>query len=159
MQSDHGNSKAGLWIGLVLLGVAAVIAWNTSQMRVAPTYAKVGPQIFPYLTALALAASGGFFILQTIGSGRERIIPDTDETDWRAVIAISVGFLFEIVFINLLGFVLSASVLFIAVAYGFGSRRYVRDILTALILSSLAFFVFTRLLNLQLPSGILKGIL
>jgi putative tricarboxylic transport membrane protein len=159
MESDHRNSKAGLWIGLVLMVVAAVIAWNTSQMRIAPTYAKVGPQIFPYLAALALAATGGFFIFQTLGSGRERIIPDTDDTDWRALISISLGFLFEIIFINLLGFVLSASALFVAVAYGFGSRRYVRDIATALILSTLAFLVFTRLLNLQLPSGILKGIL
>jgi putative tricarboxylic transport membrane protein len=159
MESDHRNSKAGLWIGLVLMAVAAVIAWNTSQMRIAPTYAKVGPQIFPYLAALALAATGGFFIFQTLGSGRERIIPDTDDTDWRALISISLGFLFEIIFINLLGFVLSASALFVAVAYGFGSRRYVRDIATALILSTLAFLVFTRLLNLQLPSGILKGIL
>jgi putative tricarboxylic transport membrane protein len=159
MHGNQDNSKAGLWIGLALLIVAIVIAWNTSQMRIPPTYAKVGPQIFPYLAALALAATGGFFIFQTFGTtGRERVAPDTDETDWRALVAISLGFLFEIVFINPLGFILSASVLFVAVAYGFGSRRYVRDIITALILSSLAYFVFTRLLNLQLPAGIMKGI-
>jgi putative tricarboxylic transport membrane protein len=158
MQSDQKNSKAGLWIGLVLLAIAVVIAWNTSQMRIPPTYAKVGPQIFPYLAALALAATGGFFIVQTFSAGREHVTPDTDETDWRALIAISLGFLFEILFIKTLGFVLSASVLFVAVAYGFGSRRYLRDAVIALVLSSSAYFVFTRLLNLQLPAGILEGI-
>ena len=159
MDSGHGESKAGLWIGLALVAAGIVIAWSTSQMRIAPIYAKVGPQIFPYLTALALAGTGGFFIYQTISAGRERIVPDTDETDWRAVIAVGLGFLFEILFIDLLGFVLSASVLFVAVAHGFGSRRYLRDVITALVLSTLAYLVFTKLLNLQLPAGILKGLL
>jgi putative tricarboxylic transport membrane protein len=158
MQGDQNNGRAGLWTGLVLLAVSVVMAVSTSQMRIPPTYAKVGPQIFPYLAAAALGATGIFFIFQTVSKGRERLEPDTTHTDWRALLAISFGFVFQILFIELLGFVLSSTVLFFAVAFGFGSRRYTRDILTALILSSVAYYVFTRLLNLQLPAGILKGI-
>jgi putative tricarboxylic transport membrane protein len=159
MENNHRDSKAGILIGLVLAAAALVIAYNTSQMRIPPTYAKVGPQVFPYLAALALAGTGFFFIYQTLSGQRDRIIADTDVTDWRAILFISGGFLFEIVFIKRLGFVLCAAVLFIAVAYAFGSRRYLRDIVTALLLSTAAYLVFTKLLNLQLPPGILKGLM
>ncbi len=159
MENNHRDSKVGVYAGLVLVILAGVMTYSTSQMKIAPTYAKVGPQVFPYLAAFALAATGIFFIYQTLSRQHDRIIPDTDETDWRAIGYISAGFLFEILFIKLLGFVLSASFLFVAVAYAFGSRRYVRDIITALALSTVAYLVFTKLLNLQLPAGILKGLM
>ena len=158
MENNHRDSKAGLIAGLALAAVALVIAYSTSKMSIAPTYAKVGPQVFPYLAAFALGATGLFFIWQTVSRQPDRIIPDTDVTDWRAIAFISGGFIFEILFIEPLGFILSASVLFVAVAYAFGSRRYVRDAITALILSTIAYLVFTKLLNLQLPAGILKGL-
>lgn len=49
--------------------------------------------------------------------------------------------------------------LFLAVAMGFGSRHYVRDVIVALLLSTAAYFTFTKLLNLQLPSGIFGGLI
>ena len=158
MENHHRDSKVGLYAGLALAVLALIIAYSTSQMKIAPTYAKVGPQVFPYLAAFALGATGLFFIWQTLSRQHDRIIPDTDVTDWRAIGFISGGFIFEILFIEPLGFILSASVLFVAVAYAFGSRRYPRDVITALILSTIAYLVFTKLLNLQLPAGILKGI-
>ncbi len=159
MENDHRDSKVGIFAGLALAIVAIVIAYSTSRMNIAPTYAKVGPQVFPYLAAFALGATGLFFIWQTLSRQRDRIIPDTDVTDWRAIGFISGGFIFEILFIEPLGFILAASVLFVAVAYAFGSRRYIRDVITALVLSTIAYLVFTKLLNLQLPAGILKGLI
>ena len=43
-------------IGLGLLGVAALVWWQTGEIRTSPMYAKVGPRIFPYLTAIGLGA-------------------------------------------------------------------------------------------------------
>jgi putative tricarboxylic transport membrane protein len=66
---------------------------------------------------------------------------------------------FEILFIKMLGFILASTVLFWAVAMAFGSRKYVRDVVLALVVSSVAYFVFTKLLNLQLPAGIFRGLI
>jgi putative tricarboxylic transport membrane protein len=159
MESNHRDSKAGVIAGLALVLLAILIAYSTSQMKIAPSYAKVGPQVFPYIAALALAATGAFFIFQTLTGKHDRMIPDTDQTDWRAIGAISAGFLFEILFIESLGFILASTVLFMSVSFAFGSRRFVRDGITALVLSTSAYLIFTKLLNLQLPAGILKGLL
>ena len=57
------------------------------------------------------------------------------------------------------GFVPAAVVLFMCVTFAFGSRRFLRDGVVALVLALTAYLAFTRLLGLQLPPGILAGVL
>lgn len=54
-----------------------------------------------------------------------------------------------------LGFVLASAVFFIAAARILGSRRPVRDIVVAVTLALAIYLAFTRLLDIQLPSGVL----
>jgi len=152
------SRTAGIVAGLLLAVLGALIALSTSQMRIAPNYAKMGPQIFPYVAAVALGFVGLCFLIQAFRSGSEKLAADTDDTDWRALSLIAAGFVFEILFIKWLGFILASSVLFFTVSLGFGSRRYVRDIVIALVVTALAYFTFTKLLNLQLPAGVLGGL-
>ena len=150
---------AGLIAGLLLALLAALIAWSTWQMRIIPVHAKVGPQMFPYFAAVALAIVGICFIIQALRNSSGKLVADTDETNWMALGLIAFGFIFEILFIKLLGFILASTVLFMAVAMAYGSRRYIRDIAIGLIITSAAYFGFTRLLNLQLPAGVLEGLI
>ena len=150
---------AGLIAGLLLALLAALIAWSTSQMRIIPVHAKVGPQMFPYFAAVALAIVGICFIIQALRNSPGKLVADTDETNWMALGLIAFGFIFEILFIKSLGFILASTVLFMAVAMAYGSRRYFRDIAIGLIITSAAYFGFTRLLNLQLPAGVLEGLI
>lgn len=158
MASDrHHGRGAGLIAGAALVGLGLVIAWSTAGMQVPPTYAKVGPQVFPFIAAAALAASGLWFGWRAWTGGEDQLRPDVERPDWLAVGMISAGFLVEILFIELLGFILASAALFFAVAWGFGSRRPAFNALWALGLSTAAYLVFTRLLNLQLPAGVHKG--
>jgi len=152
------SRTAGIIAGLLLATLGALIALSTSQMRIAPNYAKMGPQIFPYVAAIALGFVGLCFLIQAFRSGTDKLAADTDDTDWKALGLIAVGFVFEILFIKWLGFILASSVLFVTVSLGFGSRRYVRDIIIALVMTTIAYFTFTKLLNLQLPAGLLGGL-
>ena len=153
------NRWAGMSAGLALAALAILIAWNTFHMRIPPNYARVGPQVFPYVAAGALALVGACLFVQAWLGRPDRVAADTDRTDWLALGAITIGFVFEILFIKRLGFILSSTVLFMAVAFAFGSRKYIRDLVVALILCIGAYLVFTKLLNLQLPPGILKGLI
>ena len=58
-----------------------------------------------------------------------------------------------------LGFVPAGLILFWSVAFAFGSRRYGRDVIVGLLLALFAYVGFTYGLGLQLPPGILKGLL
>jgi putative tricarboxylic transport membrane protein len=156
---ERESKTAGIVAGVLLAAVGILIAWSTSQMRVPPMHAKVGPQLFPYVAAAALLVVGICFIIQALRDSPDKLVSDTTTTEWGSLAFICAGFIFQIAFITTLGFILSSTVLFVAVAMGFGSRQYVRDIVVALLLSAGAYFTFTRLLNLQLPAGIFGGLI
>ena len=156
---ERESKVAGIVAGLLLAITGALVAWSTSQMRVPPMHAKVGPQVFPYFAAAALAFLGLCFIVQALRHGSEKLAADTEHTEWASLTLIIAGFAIEIALIKPLGFILASSLLFLCVSFGFGSRHHVRDVIVALALSTAAYLVFTKLLNLQLPAGILGGLI
>ncbi len=75
------------------------------------------------------------------------------------MLLISAALLLQMALFKQLGFIPTAIVLFMAVSYGFGSRRLLRDGAIAVALAFGVYFGFTRGLNLQLPAGVLAGLL
>lgn len=156
MNGSNRLSVAGLLIGLGLIAAAAVIGADAMGMRVPPVHAKVGPRVFPYLVSSGLAVAGAAIAWQAWN----RSFPQEEgRTDWGAVAVIAAGLLLHMNLLKPLGFVPAAAILFVSVAFAFGSRRYLRDIAVAILLAALAYLAFTRLLGLQLPAGLLAGVL
>lgn len=153
------SKMAGIVAGLLLAITGILVALSTSQMRVPPMHAKVGPQVFPYFAAAALAFLGACFIVQALRDGPAKLVADTEDTGWVSLVFVVLGFVIEIALIKTLGFILASTLLFLCVSYGFGSRNYLRDVVVAVLLSSAAYFTFTKLLNLQLPAGIFGGLI
>jgi putative tricarboxylic transport membrane protein len=57
------------------------------------------------------------------------------------------------------GFVVATAVLFVAVAYALGSRRFALNAAVGLVLCAVTYVVFTRGLGLVLPAGVLGDLL
>lgn len=150
-------SVAGLLIGLGLIAIAAVIAIDVSGMRVPPVHAKVGPRFFPLLVSSGLALAGAAIVWQSWRKTFEQ--DEIAATDWIAVSVIAAGLILHMNLMRPLGFVPAALVLFMSVTFAFGSRRFLRDGIVGLILVLAAYLGFTRLLGLQLPPGLLQGII
>lgn len=147
-------------IGLGVAALGVFIAVETSQITVSPAYAKVGPGVIPDLVAGGLILLGLAFAAQAWRSAAPTPAPAPAETsDWRALVVASIGLIVQMLLLETAGFVIASAVLFGCVAYGFGSRRYLRDALIALLLAVVVYVGFTRALHLQLPAGLLKGIL
>jgi len=160
MNSKQTISGAGLAIGLGLIAIASVIGFDTMQMQVPPSYARVGPQIFPYIIAIGLAFTGAF-VAWTSYRGTDELLEseDAEPTDWKSVGIIVAGLIAHMNLLKPLGFVPAGLVLFMSVTFAFGSRRYGRDAVVGFLLALFAYIGFTYGLGLQLPPGILKGLL
>ncbi len=148
-------------LGLGVAGLGLFIAVETSNIQVAPVYAKVGPTLIPLLVAGMLMLLGAVVALQ---AWRRRGAPagaaaGTRPGNWQALVAISIGLWLQILLLDAAGFVISAALLFLCVAWGFGSRRYLRDAAVALALAVATYVGFTRGLDLALPAGMLAGAL
>jgi len=160
MNTKPTISGAGLAIGLGLVAIASVIGFETMQMQVPPSYARVGPQIFPYIIAIGMAITGAHIAWKSYrGEDEVAAMEDAGPTDWKSVAIIAAGLIAHMNLLKPLGFVPAGLLLFWSVAFAFGSRRYGRDVLVGLLLVLFAYVGFTYGLGLQLPPGILKGVL
>jgi hypothetical protein len=73
----------------------------------------------------------------------------------RAIVLIALAIVFDIFFIERLGFVIASIPLFWMTARAFDPTHPVRDAIAATALSTGAYLLFARLLQISLPAGVL----
>lgn len=155
--------EAILSLAVILFGLA--IVWQTTQIRLTPAYSKVGPRVIPYIVGAGLVIVGAWLLFEALTgrwgtevSTESEDVDPTLPTDWRTVGILALALLAYLVLLEPAGFVVASTVLFAGAAYAMGSRRYARDIVVGLVMAMILFLGFTRGLDLQLPAGILAGI-
>lgn len=146
-------------IGLGLLGVAGVVWWQAGAIATSPMYAKVGPRIFPYLTAIGLAVLAAAMVVAGLRGGWQTDEEREVATDWRAVGFVAAGLLANVLLIGPAGFTLASVVMFVLVAHGFGSRAPLRDAGIALVFALAAYFGFAKALGVNIGAGVIERLL
>ncbi len=141
-------------LGLLAIGLFVLI--DSGNIPQGQNYGGVGPRLFPYLVGCGLAACGGLLAWRAL-SGGWRNMP-ADQTahaapDWPAFVTISTGIVVQMALIGSVGFILAGVALFTLVARGFRSLRFARDAVLGIVLATIAYLIFTRLLSLSLPAG------
>jgi putative tricarboxylic transport membrane protein len=81
-------------------------------------------------------------------------VPDLPALGWMAG-----GLILNVALIKPLGFVVASTILFVFVARGFGSTRWLRNAAIGLAIALLAFLGFEKLLGIHVGAGILEGVL
>jgi putative tricarboxylic transport membrane protein len=140
---------------LLVLGI--FIAIETVLMRTGPGYSAVGPKLFPALVAAGLLLVGLALLYEArLGAVAH---PQGFELDLPPAMAVTIGLVLQMILMKPAGFVIATTVLFVAVAHGFGSRRPVLNTAVGFVLCLATHVAFTRGLGLVLPSGILSPLL
>lgn len=85
--------------------------------------------------------------------------PTPGLADWKCTAAAVVGFAALILLLPYLGWVITAGLLFFMVSVTLGGKNYVRDLAIGFIISSLTYLAFAVGLGLNLPSGLIGGII
>jgi putative tricarboxylic transport membrane protein len=143
---------------LLLLGVYLVI--GAGQITVPGSSNTVGPRFFPYLVGTATIVVGGLLAVRVLRGdqgpeeGGEDVDPDA-QTSWRAVGIIALAFLAHALLINVIGWPLSVTLMFGAVAWSLGARGVIRPLIAGGIVSVVVWLVFVKALGVTLPGGIL----
>ena len=148
-------NKPALVVGVALLVVAGVTAYDASTMSVRATYG-MGPQATSYLVAAILALLG----LAHLPVALKPADVEVEQADWKAVgwVALALGSLILCIAYGG-GFVAGSTLLFLFTARAFGRRNIVADLVIGFVLALVIFLLFNKLLSLTLPMGPLERLL
>ena len=157
-----GEGKPGIaWqdtaVGLGVIALAGIVAWQTAIIPENAIYAKVGPKVFPWISALMLAVMGAALTFEGLRGGWEH--EHAAETDWRSLGWLGLGLLLNVVLISNVGFIIAGTILFVCTARAFGSDKPVRDALIGFVLGVVAFVGFDRVLGYKIGTGLIEGLL
>ena len=156
---DRGPQLA---IGAAALVLAAVMAFGAAQIPAAAGYAGVGPNFMPWVVAVALALCGvGLLVEAGSGGFRHREPPSgAARGDWPPLVWVSAGVVANAALITTLGFILSCTLCFMLAVRGLrisegkpsgGVRQSAIDFVTGFLIAGPAFWLFTKLLGINLP--------
>ncbi len=151
-----------LAIGAAAVALAAVMAWGAAQIPSAAGYAGVGPNFMPWVVAVALALCGvGLLVEAARGGFRHREPPSgAARGDGPPMVWVSAGVVANAALITTLGFILSCTLCFMLAVRGLrisegkpggGVRQTVIDFVTGFLIAGPAFWLFTKLLGINLP--------
>jgi putative tricarboxylic transport membrane protein len=118
------------------------------------SYAGVGPRAFPILIGAGLTGAGLAYAWQA-ARGQVAPVRAAGPVDRGALLWIAGGLALAVAVIQALGFALTSGLLFATTARGFGSRRPARDAAVGLVLGTVVYLAFARLLGVSLPGGVL----
>jgi len=148
-----------LLIGLGVVAIGAVVIGDTFLAPAAPSYARVGPQAFPYGIGALVMLLGGLVCLTALRAGSWRDPAEEaalGRPDWKRLAWVVLGLVLNLSLIEWLGFVLSSTILFACVARGFSSTRPLRDLAIGFVLALVAYLGFAKVLSIKLGEGLLE---
>ncbi|MCC8937466.1 tripartite tricarboxylate transporter TctB family protein [Bradyrhizobium sp. Arg68] len=147
--------RAGLVIAAALAALAAVLVWDANKLPATSMYG-MGPEAMPVVIAVGL-------VLLAIGNLIDALrgnLPPRESMDPKPVWLIIIGLALLIGIIGFGGgFILATSALFVTTSAAFGRRAVVADSAIALVLTTLIYLAFDKLLTLSLPAGPLERLL
>ncbi len=147
---------AGAWL------VAAVLAVGALDIPSDAGYAGVGPNFLPWLLALAMGLCGGWLLWEAYSGGFRQLEPPSGAArgDWAALAWVSAGILANAALITRIGFVLSCALCYLLAVRGLragegqpagGVRRTLQDGVTGVVIAAPVFWLFTKMLAVNLP--------
>lgn len=179
MASSSTSTSLQTLLGAGALVVSALLAWGASSIPSDAGYAGVGPNFLPWLVTVALAVCGVWLLFEARSGGfRELEEPSgAAHGDWRAFAWVAAGVLANAALINGVslpgaegrylkaGFVLSCTVCYVLAVRGLrlsegraggGARQLVQDAVTGILIAAPTYWLFTKLLAINLP-GLVAG--
>ena len=149
-------------IGAGALLLAGFLAWGARGISSAAGYAGVGPNFLPWVVAAVLALCGAWLIYEAHSGGwRQMEQPSGAATgDWSALAWVAAGIAANATLLTDAGFILSCTACFMLAVRGLrasegkahgGLRGLVIDFVTGFLIAAPAFWLFTKVLGINLP--------
>ncbi|MFC4112435.1 tripartite tricarboxylate transporter TctB family protein [Nonomuraea zeae] len=153
-----------LGLAVVVLGLGGFVVVGTLDVSAAGSQLGIGPRFFPTLVGGAMVLIGLCYVIDVLRGGRgdpeESEDVDVDApADWRSVGLVSGIFLAFAVLLNVLGWIIGASLLFFGLSVALGAEHKVRAAGISVAVGLGTYLLFVKGLGVALPGGPLAGVI
>ena len=149
-------AKGELVFTSFLFLAALVILFDTAALQVPQNAEIVNAQAFPFavggLLLVLSVLQFGSVLRGNLGKPEDIEAGEVSaKPNYKALAFVGAGLVQYALFVGILSFIPTATVLFFCVAYALGAKKIWKIALISLIISSTVYFVFTQGLQIQLP--------
>ncbi|MFI7703401.1 tripartite tricarboxylate transporter TctB family protein [Nonomuraea sp. NPDC049480] len=153
-----------LGLAVVVLALGVLVIAGTLDVSAAASQLGIGPRFFPMLVGGAMVVVGVFYVIDVLrgGHGDPEESEDVDldaPADWRSVGLVSGIFLAFAVLLNVLGWIIGASLLFFGLSVALGAEHKLRAAVVAVVMGVATYLLFVKGLGVTLPGGPLQGVI
>ncbi|MDN5796739.1 MAG: tripartite tricarboxylate transporter TctB family protein [Intrasporangium sp.] len=157
------RAQYGMCAALAVLGIVLIV----DATRLAPMQTSndpMGPRPVPIVLGILMLVVAVLYAIDIrrggVGASDEGEDVDlTARADWKTVGLLLVVFGVSAALIEPLGWVIAGSLLFWGCSFALGNRHHIRGLLIGIAISLITFYAFAIGLGVNLPAGILQGIL
>ena len=158
---NHRPGQLAVSAGVLLASL--VMMWGASEIPSDAGYAGVGPNFLPWLTAIALALCGAQLLWQA-WQGSYADMPEPSgapQGDWQALAWVVAGIAANATLIERLGFIASCGLCYALAVRGLRMAEgkpggnlasAMKDLLIGFVIAAPVFWLFTKLLAVNLPA-------
>lgn len=161
-RTSPGTGRSGLVLPGILVLLGIYLSVGVITMEVPDGAKQPGPKFFPILIIVAIFVLSALLTVQLVRTP-EPVAADRhgyrSYSDWKTVALVAAGFLAFALLLVPAGWLISASLLFWTVAFALGSKNRTKDLGIAVVFASAIQLAFGAALGLNLPSGILEGLI
>jgi putative tricarboxylic transport membrane protein len=149
-------------IGVGALVVGALLAWGARTIPGEAGYSGVGPNFLPLTVAAALLVCGALLLAGALRGGWQHVEEPSGAArgDWPSLLWVATGIVANAALLTTVGFVLACTLCYMLAVRGLrrsegrpqgGARGLVMDFVTGFLIAGPAYWVFTKLLGINLP--------
>jgi putative tricarboxylic transport membrane protein len=149
--------------GAAITAFGAFALWKAFEIAQPTAYRPMGPRVFPVIISVSLIILGVLFIIETLRGAdpdlEEHVATELRTADQRQVAILIATLVVYTALFNRLGYVVATTLFLPTVARVLGSRRLLRDVVVGAAVAVSAFLVFTKLLSIDLPTGVMGDVI
>lgn len=162
MSDPQAAQRHQTLIGVGALVLGMLMAYGAAAIPSTAGYAGVGPNFLPWVVAVVLMLCGAWLLLQARRGGWRDVEAPSGAArgDWTALAWVAAGVAANAALITIIGFILSCTLCFMLAVRGLrgsegkphgGVRGLVMDFVTGFLIAAPAFWLFTKVLGINLP--------
>jgi putative tricarboxylic transport membrane protein len=147
---------------------AGLYIWQAMQVTEPPSNISIGPRTFPLLVGWAMLATSLLLCWKLLvkvlrgQASQDAFVPAEDEEtairDWLAVAVVVGVIVFLCAALEPIGFVVSIFIFLSVLSNFFSPKRWITNTVISMLFSVFFYWLFTRVLEIPLPNGILTGL-